>query len=386
MNTGRIVLLLSYISIASASAAILTPALPLIEQQYVLAHGQVEWIMNIFLIGYTLGQIIYGPLANRVGRLGALRIGFGLNILGIIICLIASMLLNSYQGVLVGRFVTALGASAGLSCTFILLNESLSQQKAKRILSFAVVSFTAGIGIAVLLGGIITQYCQWQACFLLLLAHGIFVFFSVSLFKETLSNATRQSILTLFMSYLVSLSHKKIWAYSILVGLVSLFSYCYSVAAPEIAQQKLGLTPAFYGYYNMINMLGMLLGALAASRLLIRYSNYFLLVSSGSVLLALFFLLALIAYENTLTAVSFFTITAACYFVSSIIFPAASHQATNSISDKANASGSMNLINMSSAVLGVAVIGYLPFTMLWSLIVITIVFAIVAMTTFLIFR
>ena len=88
MKTGKTILLLSYMSIASASAAILTPALPHIEAAFSLGHGQVEWIMNIFLIGYTLGQIIYGPLANKVGRLRALRTGFSINILGIVLCLI----------------------------------------------------------------------------------------------------------------------------------------------------------------------------------------------------------------------------------------------------------------------------------------------------------
>ena len=83
MSNFRIAWLLSYISIASVSAAIVTPALPLIQQQFSLSVGAVEWMVSSFLIGYVIGQLIYGPLANRYGRLKALRIGLFINLLGI---------------------------------------------------------------------------------------------------------------------------------------------------------------------------------------------------------------------------------------------------------------------------------------------------------------
>lgn len=378
MNIGRIFILLSYISTASASAAILTPALPQIESDFSLAHGQIEWVMNIFLIGYTIGQIFYGPLSNRIGRLGALRSGYALNIVGIILCLWASYH-HSYNWLLVGRLVTALGASAGLSCTFILLNESLTQEKAKHALSFAVVSFTAGIGLAVLLGGLITQYWLWQACFWLLLFHGVLALLSVNLFKETLSHRSKLSMVKLCRDYGKALCHTKLWSYSLLVGLVSLFSYCYSAAAPEIAQEQLGLSPALYGYYNMINMLGMLLGAITATQLLQRYNaNKLLFVSTGLLLIS-FVLLAIVSYADLLNTVTFFAITASCYFVASIIFPAASHQASNAIADRANAAGSMNLINMSSAVIGVGIMGYLPTATLWAMISVVTISALISL-------
>lgn len=65
--------LLSYISIASVSAAIITPALPHIEQTFILNSGTVEWVVSTFLIGYVIGQLIYAPLASVYGRLNALK-------------------------------------------------------------------------------------------------------------------------------------------------------------------------------------------------------------------------------------------------------------------------------------------------------------------------
>ena len=91
----KVAILLSYICIASFSAAIITPALPQIQKTFSLSHGAVGWVISIFLFGYVIGQLIYGPLANRYGRLKALRIGMLINILGVILC-IFSVYVHSY--------------------------------------------------------------------------------------------------------------------------------------------------------------------------------------------------------------------------------------------------------------------------------------------------
>jgi DHA1 family bicyclomycin/chloramphenicol resistance-like MFS transporter len=383
MTTWKIALLLSYISIATASAAILTPALPQIESTFSLAHGQVEWMVNIFLIAYTLGQVIYGPLANRIGRLNALRTGFSINLLGIVICLLASYV-SRYDWLLVGRFVTALGASAGLCCTFILLNESLSQSRAKHVLSYAIVSFTAGIGIAVLLGGLITQYLHWQWCFWVLLVHGIFALRSVSFFAETAKEKVAISLGSLSRGYAQALSHPEIWTFSLLVALVSLFSYCYSAAAPIIAHNQLHLSPALYGYYNMINIVGMLIGAVVAAKLLKCYDPILLLLISSTALVLGMASLGLLAMIHHLTTLRFFALTGGIYFTTSIIFPSASFRASNAIADKANASGAMNLISMGCAVLGVGIMGYLPISTLWAFIVVSLVFSVMVLVNLII--
>ncbi len=116
----KIALLLSYIGIASASAAMITPALPNIQRDYSLSQGALEWIVSLFLLGYVMGQLLYGPIANRFGRLVALRSGLVINLSGIILCLITTILPH-YFLLLVGRFLTALGAASGLSCTLMLI-------------------------------------------------------------------------------------------------------------------------------------------------------------------------------------------------------------------------------------------------------------------------
>ena len=79
-------LILNYIPIAAISSTIITPALPNIKECYALSYGQLEWIVSIFLIGYMLGQLIYGPWANYVGRVFVLRVGLIISLVGLVIC------------------------------------------------------------------------------------------------------------------------------------------------------------------------------------------------------------------------------------------------------------------------------------------------------------
>ena len=370
MKTWKVPVLLSYISIASVSVSIITPALPKIETAFQIDHGMLEWVISIFLIGYMLGQIIYGPLANRIGRLSALRAGLTINLVGIGICLFGSYS-NIYTILLAGRFITAIGASAGLVCTFILLNESLNDDRAKNAISFAVVSSTLGIGAAVLLGGFITEYLQWKYCFWLLMIHGLIMLLSTWLFDETLKEARKTALFHMLKEYGLALCHRRLFIFAMFVGLVSVFAYCFSAAAPIIAQHSLGMTSSEYGYFNLVNMFGMFIGAMLSGKAMKKFNNITVIIVAASTLISGAVLMLILDETSSLNSFIFFGLSSLMYFVSSFIFPSASHIASNAIADKANASGAMNWINIGSAVLTVTIMGYLPLSPLSAFVLIT---------------
>ena len=369
----KIALLLSYICIASASAAIITPALPYIQRTYSLSHGALEWVVSIFLLGYVVGQLLYGPIANRFGRLTALRGGLIINLIGIVLCIIATKLSN-YSLLLIGRLVTALGAASGLSCTFMLLNESLNPAQAKHALSFAIVSFTVGIGLAVTVGGLVTQYLHWQDCFWILLVHGIAMLLLTGKFKETLHKPISLHPRIILTRYIDTVKSSLLVVFSLAVGMVSAFAYGYSAAAPIYAQTLLHLSASQYGYWNLINMSGMLGSGFLSSFLIKKYgAKSILFLGFGLMIPALIslILISMLAYSSVLW---FFITTALLYLFSGLLFPSASYFASNAIKDKANASSMMSFINMGSAMISVIILGYLPFSSLSSFAIIMTIF------------
>jgi len=365
ISTSKTALLLSYISVASISAAIITPALPNIEQTYSLTHGALEWVVSLFLLGYVVGQLIYGPLANRFGRLFALRSGLVVNLVGIVLCIIAGTF-SSYSFLLIGRLITALGAASGLTCTFILINELLTEEKAKRAMSFAIVSFTIGIALSVTIGGLITQYLHWQDCFWVLLVHGTVMLILTWQFPETLKKQTPLHPKAILLAYMHALKSTRLIIFSATVGMLSAFAYGYSAAAPLYAQDVLHLSPSHYGYWNLINMLGMLGSGFLSAYLIRRVGAKSVLLIGFGFMLPCLISLGLISLTSEGNPYWFFITTMLLYLFSGLLFPAASYFASNAITDKASASSMMSFINMGTAMLSVIVLGYLPFSTITS--------------------
>jgi MFS family permease len=350
--------LLSYISIASVSAAIITPALPHIEQTFALNTSTVEWVVSTFLIGYVIGQLIYAPLANVYGRLNALKWGLNINILGLMLCLYASISPH-YLLLLLGRLITGLGSAAGLTCTFMLINEWLPEAQRKTAMAYSILSFALGIGLAVLIGGIITQYMQWQGCFIFLLLQGFLMRLGIRVFDETLTQPKSFHIPSLLRDYKQALGSFKLITFSSIWGACSAVGYCYSAAAPQIAQGYLNLSASAYGYWNTLNIVGMLLGGLSARPLMQRFPVMHVLtigyVGSSLALLSL----AAMLYLNPQSVLWFFVSTSLLYCCSSYFFAGGSYMASNAIEDRASASSMMSFINMLVATLSVVIMGYL---------------------------
>ncbi|HHF7346208.1 TPA: MFS transporter [Legionella feeleii] len=354
----RIAWLLSYISIASFSAAILTPALPQIQVQFGLQTGEIEWVVSAFLLGYVLGQLIYAPLANRWGRLVALRVGLSINLIGILLCFLC-LITHSYGLLITGRLVTALGSASGLACTLMLINEWLAESQRKTAMAYTILSFTLGIGLAVTLGGLIAEYWHWTDCFLILFIQGMVMLAGTWLFKETLKNKQAINIKTIILAYKQALASHTLVLFALVVGLCSVISYCFSAAGPQIANDLLYLSAAEYGYWNLANMLGMLLGGFGAKFLLNRFPAMQVIVF-GLIGCAVgtTSLLAML-HENSSSAVWFFLSTFSLYLFGGLLFAGGSLLASNALPDKASASAMMSFINMSLAVLAVVIMGYL---------------------------
>ncbi|MBA2655622.1 MAG: MFS transporter [Tatlockia sp.] len=357
ISNFRIALLLSYISLPSFSAAFITPALPQIALSYGLQKGQVDWVISIFLIGYVIGQLIYGPLANRWGRLSAFRIGLTINLLGIVLCMV-SVMTNSFWLLLIGRLVSAFGASSGLACTYMIINEWLDKSQRKSAMAYTILVFTLGIGIAVTLGGLISEYGNWIYCFPFLFVHGLLALVGTVFFPETLQKSIPLNFSSVIDGYKQVLHSKMLVLFSLVIGFCSSMAYCFSAAAPQITIDLFHLSPAEYGYWNLLNMLGMLLGGLWAKALFKRMPPKEL-VRLGFFCCS-FGVLSLLDLNilHSISPLWFFLSTASLYLFSGFMFAGGTYLASNALDDKASCSSMMSFINLSVAASSVILMGY----------------------------
>lgn len=367
MHFFKKTILISYVSIASTESAILTPAFPSIQTSFQLTNGALANLMTLFLLGYVLSQLFFGPLANRFGRLNCLRIGFIVNVLGLGLSLIAGAT-HQFDLLLASRFITALGAAVGLSGAFTLIHELMDEPEAKETLSYLILSFMLGIGIGVYLGGILTQHFNWLMIFKVMLIYGVLMLASTFLFKEPSFTLQKIRPSVILKGYAKFLQSKTLRGYSLIMGYTSAVSYVYSTAAPFISEHNLHLNSSEYGRWNLVIMIGMLFGSLHSKRLMTRLGMQAIVKIGLSGLTACVLILLGIFICKLAKPSVFFGLAMLLYYFGGLLFPAASGLALKDAKDRSNSSGMMNFINLLTASLSLIILGYFPFDMTWNFI------------------
>ena len=118
-------------------------------------------IVTFFFLG-QIGQIIFGPLSDRYGRLLILRVGFALYIGGCI----AAALSPSLGLMLAARFVVGLGAAALSVSAVTSVRDRFAGDKMARTMSLILTIFLGVPIVAPLIGAAILSVSSWQVVFL----------------------------------------------------------------------------------------------------------------------------------------------------------------------------------------------------------------------------
>lgn len=261
----RTLLFTTFISSASIVGVLVTPALPQIQNVFHLSVFQTQMITTVFLIAYVIGQIVYGPIAKRFGRVNAITAGMALNFVGQTLCVVAGFY-HAYDFLLVGRFVSSLGAAAGLVCTYMIIHELHDQRAAKKITAKALAGFTLGSGLAVILGGVLTAHFGWLSSFIALSIYAGVLLLLSRLLPESMQAKELDALdpKAIMRSYAQGFSSKKLWMYSFIVGCSTLFVYAFSASAPLICNKLFHLNSVDFSYFNIINAVMMFAGCMAA--------------------------------------------------------------------------------------------------------------------------
>lgn len=90
----------------------LLPAFPLIQERFSVADpNSLQLLVYVYMIGFGVAQIVYGPVSDAIGRRPTLLISLGIYTAGCIL----SMLAPSYEWLLAPASSRAWGRPAGAS-------------------------------------------------------------------------------------------------------------------------------------------------------------------------------------------------------------------------------------------------------------------------------
>jgi len=355
--------LLLLISFASVNAVLFTPALPDIAYFFAVSDDVAQDTITWFLIAYAIGQLLYGPIANRFGRKSALYLGVGLQIISSLLCAFSGNI-HSFSLLIVGRFLLALGSGAGLKMTFTLVNECYTPKVASQKIAYLMLGFAVTPGLGVALGGVLNEYFGWQSCFYAGAVYGLGLLFLITKLPETqkVLDLNALKIKHLIQEYITQFKNNQLIAGGFLMGSCASFVYLFGAAAPFIAINLLGMTSSEYGIANILPPIGIILGSLWSARLtkkvplqiIIRKGIF--IIGAGT----LFMFIAVAMHGAALF--SLFLPMIIIYFGTSLIIANASSLAMSQATDKAHASAVMSFINMGTATLLVLGLGFFPVT------------------------
>jgi DHA1 family bicyclomycin/chloramphenicol resistance-like MFS transporter len=352
--------LILMISFASVNAVLFTPALPDIASYFAVKPETAQLTITWYLLGYTFGQLLYGPISSRFGKKPALYTGIFLLIASSILCALAP----SFYALVIGRCLMALGAGVGLKMTFTLVNEYYEPQVASQKIAYIMLSFAITPGIGVALGGILTTHFGWASCFYASVIYGMVLLFFVKrlpIFNEKI-NTNALEFSHLMHAYAEQFKTRKLLTGGFIMGLGTTFVYAFAASAPFIAIDLFGMSAVNYGFANLLPPMGLILGSLVSVQLSKRYDL-------GKVV-RLGILIATIGAFMMLTTlllhfpilIWLFISTVVVYFGNCFIAANASSLAMSNTQDKAHGSAVMSFTNMGTATAIVLLMGFMPQT------------------------
>lgn len=264
----QIISLMLLSAFAAMGAILMTPALPQIANFFNTSIGLTQLIVTSFLLGYAVGQLIYGPIANRFGRKPAFYLGITIATLGSLFSILASPV-ESFHLLILGRLLEALGASAGLVICITVIHDFYYPDQARRITSLLMLAFAIVPGVAIAIGGMLTEYIHWQACFYFLLLYGLVLLYPAYNLPETIQVPDKQALnyQHIFENYKKLFRNKKLVGYALCSGFSSACIYVFGAEGPFIGIHLLHVSPATYGFLGLTPFIGTLVGSLVVIRL-----------------------------------------------------------------------------------------------------------------------
>jgi DHA1 family bicyclomycin/chloramphenicol resistance-like MFS transporter len=137
------------------------PALPSIGQSLGAGMGAVQASLMAFFLALGVGQLVYGPASDMLGRKRPLYFSLVLFAVGSVGCALAP----DIQSLIAWRFVQGLGASAGMVIPRAIVRDMHTGVDAARLMSMLMLVFSVSPILAPLAGSLLIEAVGWRSVF-----------------------------------------------------------------------------------------------------------------------------------------------------------------------------------------------------------------------------
>jgi MFS transporter, DHA1 family, multidrug resistance protein len=259
-------------AVAPFATDLYLPAFPGMVSELSASATTVQLTLTAFLAGVTVGQLVFGPLSDRFGRVPPL-------IAGAALCVLASaatVLAPNVAVLIMARLLQGLGGAAGMVIGRAIIADLATGKLAAR--AFSLVMIVGGVApvIAPLLGGFLSEAAGWRGLLAIVLGLSVAMFAAVLiLVRETHTRDRRELLRTDRKAHG---SSSRVLRSASFIGYTAVFGFAFAVmmayisASPFLYQNMMGLNAVGYGVAFGVNAVALMGVSVLSARLTARYS------------------------------------------------------------------------------------------------------------------
>jgi len=269
LSTGA--LLTALVAFGPMSTDLYLPSLPAMTAAFDADVSQVQLTLSMFVVGFAVAQLIYGPISDRFGRRPTMLVG----LLFYFAASVGALFAETIEALIVWRFVQAIGAGAGPVLGRAVVRDLYDASEAAKVLAFMGGAMALAPAVAPILGGQLQIYFGWQASFVALaIFGGLVLVFTFKMLNET--NRYRDPLALdpghMLRNYAMLLRNRAFVGYTLVIA------FCYSALFSFISGSSfvlidvVGVSTELFGFCFGAVVVGYIAGSVITGKLSSRFS------------------------------------------------------------------------------------------------------------------
>jgi len=236
------------------------PALPGIARELGVPIAAVQVSLASYFAGMSIGQILYGPLSDRLGRKPILSLGLVIFVGASLACAFTT----SVTQLVVFRFLQALGGCAPLVVPRAVVRDYFDGREAVRMLSMLILVMMLGPILAPFVGGQLLIRFGWRSMFFVLAGYGfVWLVLAAWLLPESLrpDQRRRESVAAIVATYGRILSDRVYLGWVLSGALVFAGLLAYISGSSFVYIELFDVAPERFGLYFGANAIGLMIAS-----------------------------------------------------------------------------------------------------------------------------
>ena len=281
----RIILILGALSAFGPLAIdFYLPAFPAMAVAFGTDEKHVQLTLAAYFLGLSIGQLAYGPVADRFGRRLPLLAGVSLFTLASLACAYAPNL----EWLIGARFVQALGGCAGMVISRAVVSDKCDAVGSAKVFSQLMLVMGLAPILAPMLGGVLVNLYGWQSIFIMLTVFSALSGLAVALgLPESMpAHQPRQPLSGALRQYGRLLKDSVFIGHALTGGIAMAGMFAYIAGSPFVFIKLYGVPAEHFGWLFGTNAAGFILVAQVNARLLAKRGPAFLLARTVWIYLA----------------------------------------------------------------------------------------------------